>query len=123
MKEADSNIEAVSRAFTAIANGDIDAAVKQLDANAKWDVAHALPEGGHYQGVDAIREMLRRQRQRFGSYKLLHTTVHGDANTVFFEYTRSPNMDEHAKGSEHCIAACEMAMGKVREIREFVHRA
>ena len=116
-------LEAVSRAFAAIAEGDIDQAVTQLDQDAKWDVAHALPEGGHYEGRDAIREMLRRQQQRLGNFRLLHTTVHGDANTVFFEYTRSPTLDEHAEGSEHCLAACQMTMGKVQEIREFVHRA
>ena len=73
MKEADSNIEAVSRAFAAIAEGDIDQAVTQLDQDAKWDVAHALPEGGHYEGRDAIREMLRRQQQRLGNFRRLHT--------------------------------------------------
>ena len=122
-QQAETNIDVVQKALTAIAEGKLDVALSQFEDSAKWSVAQGLPEAGVHEGHEAIRRMLGEVRERFtGGFKLLNLSVHGTHDQAFAEYTRARDGDAYGEGSEHCVTVFEMVMGKIREARDFVHR-
>ncbi|HJL14252.1 MAG TPA: hypothetical protein RMH99_01280 [Sandaracinaceae bacterium LLY-WYZ-13_1] len=123
-EQTETNIEAVQKTLQHVVEGKLDEALGTFETDSpKWNVAQGLPEAGLHEGADAIKKMLGAVRERYsGGYKLVHLTVHGTRDHVFAEYTRSPSTDENAEGAEHCLTVFEMAMGKIREARDFVHR-
>jgi len=121
MDDAQSNIEVVDAAVRAIQDGDLDGALARFEEDARWGVARSLPQGGLYDGREAIGKMLGAVRERFsGGYKFLHLTVHGTKDHVFAEATRSSGA-ERAEGAEHILIAFHVVMGRIREAREFVY--
>lgn len=123
-KQAETNIDVVQKTLTAIAEGKLDVALEQFEENAKWIGAQGRPEAGVHEGKDAIRKTIGAVRERFtGGFKVLNLSVHGTHDHAFAEYTRSRTDDAYAEGSEHVLTVFEMVMGKIREARDFVHRA
>lgn len=123
-KQAETNIDVAQSALMAIAEGKLDEAMAQFEPEAKWSVAKALPEAGVHEGADAIRKMLAAQRERFpGGYQLVNLSVHGAHDHAFAEFTRAKGGDAYADGSEHVLTVFSVVMGKIREVRDFVHRS
>jgi len=121
MDEAQSNIEVVDAALTAIQGGDLDGALGRFEEDARWGVARSLPQGGLHTGRGEIGKMLGAVRERFsGGYKFLHLTVHGTKDHVFAEATRSAGK-ERGEGAEHVLMLFHVVMGRIREAREFVY--
>jgi ketosteroid isomerase-like protein len=62
MSETRQEIAELKAAYAAFNRGDIDAAVKPLDANIEWSEPKEFPGGGTYRGVEGAKEYLTQSR-------------------------------------------------------------
>jgi hypothetical protein len=123
MNDTDTNEGAVHRALIAIAEGNFGAALDQFEADAKWRRTELLPNGGTFEGREAIGKMLTDARERVGGRAhILNLTIHGSGEHVFADYTFSPSSDPQEEGAEHVLTAFEVVLGKIREVRQFAFK-
>jgi ketosteroid isomerase-like protein len=48
------NADVINGAYESFSRGDIPAVIATLDADVQWDVTESLPQGGSFQGPDAV---------------------------------------------------------------------
>ncbi|MEU4196968.1 nuclear transport factor 2 family protein [Kribbella sp. NPDC026611] len=70
VRRGDPDLETVLAAYRAFALGDIDAAVANMAEDVVWVEPDEFPDGGRYDGRDAVAGYLRRSRD---SWERLHS--------------------------------------------------
>jgi ketosteroid isomerase-like protein len=53
------NADVINGAYESFSRGDIPAVIATLDADVQWDVTESLPQGGSFQGPDAVGEFFQ----------------------------------------------------------------
>lgn len=113
----------IRQAYDAFAQGDIPGVLDVLADDVTWDVTELVPQGGSFQGKEAVGGFFQRLGELYEELGLdIHDLVDGD-NRVAGVGTASGKLREGGPVEYGFVHVFDVDGGKVARFREYVDRS